>query len=517
MDSTESDDWTILLLLWPWEPPEIPSETLRYAHGSLISLGLKQFRARVSRYAAQMGLQLADAEDLLQDLLLERLLWIRGHVDTLEMGQLGLAFKGANSVEEAHAAIKNLPPHFIFPYSLDLYVLSGRRRSRSRSSRLPTKGLSAAANIAAPMEPWPVDSIEFHEALSAVMSAANRLPPDLAAMFTLLLRDATIEEQADVLRLAREKISPLKKRVSKALEKSVLADANPSVIGFLSKYFSFARLESEPREKRLKGKNGRMVEVWYGTNRVPRDRSQHSFGYLGDPEPEGAIHHGYCRVFVPEGHSWGELHTPLWEKLLTLWRPSGDLKLLSIDRMTEDGFVRRLRRTLDAGAAPHERDLLIYVHGYNVTFEAAAIRAAQLEVDLNAAGATAFFSWPSKGTLGGYLADEEAIRISEKPFLAFVELLYEKVQPRRIHVLVHSMGNRALARLAELFSHLPMPMLGEVVLAAPDVNVIEFKQQARGYKAISSRTTLYASSGAAVSVLLFPFDHHLAAGNLLGQ
>jgi esterase/lipase superfamily enzyme len=170
------------------------------------------------------------------------------------------------------------------------------------------------------------------------------------------------------------------------------------------------------------------------------------------------------------------------------------LKLLSIQQELEDAFVWSLKKAL-GDKVDRERDVLLYVHGYNVTFESAALRAAQLEVDLNAAGATAFFSWPSKGVTQGYLADEEAIRISEKPLLRFMRLLHEKVQTRRIHVLVHSMGNRALARLADSFGHLRNPVLGEVVLAAPDVNVIEFKDQAKAYKAVASRTTMYASSG----------------------
>jgi esterase/lipase superfamily enzyme len=38
------------------------------------------------------------------------------------------------------------------------------------------------------------------------------------------------------------------------------------------------------------------------------------------------------------------------------------------------------------------------VHGYNVSFDDAALRTAQLAYDLTFDCPAAFFSWPSKGT-----------------------------------------------------------------------------------------------------------------------
>jgi esterase/lipase superfamily enzyme len=63
-----------------------------------------------------------------------------------------------------------------------------------------------------------------------------------------------------------------------------------------------------------------------------------------------------------------------------------------------------------------ERQILVYLHGYNVTFEDAALRAAQLGFDLKIEGATAFFAWPSCGDLADYFADADRIAASEKAF-----------------------------------------------------------------------------------------------------
>ena len=53
----------------------------------------------------------------------------------------------------------------------------------------------------------------------------------------------------------------------------------------------------------------------------------------------------------------------------------------------------------NSGEEPHA---LLYLHGYNTSFEEAAIRAAQIGFDLKVPGATAFFSWP-------YFARAEAL------------------------------------------------------------------------------------------------------------
>ena len=41
-----------------------------------------------------------------------------------------------------------------------------------------------------------------------------------------------------------------------------------------------------------------------------------------------------------------------------------------------------------------ERNVFVYIHGYNVDFEEAAVQAAQLLYDLKLPGEFAFFSWP---------------------------------------------------------------------------------------------------------------------------
>lgn len=84
--------------------------------------------------------------------------------------------------------------------------------------------------------------------------------------------------------------------------------------------------------------------------------------------------------------------------------------------LQEHKFFANLRDDLEANANASDRSLLIFVHGYNVTFEKAARRTAQLKHDLRFEGEAAFYSWPSRGKLLGYWADEGAV-VEAEPFL----------------------------------------------------------------------------------------------------
>jgi esterase/lipase superfamily enzyme len=60
------------------------------------------------------------------------------------------------------------------------------------------------------------------------------------------------------------------------------------------------------------------------------------------------------------------------------------------------------------------KSVLLFVHGFNVTFTDAALRTAQLAHDLSFGGVPFFFSWPSAGETRSYFRDEEIAQLSDK-------------------------------------------------------------------------------------------------------
>ena len=232
--------------------------------------------------------------------------------------------------------------------------------------------------------------------------------------------------------------------------------------------------------------------VWYATSRRPVDPASPLHGFTC--EHDDRLHYGSCQVFVPKSHKIGSIGSPWWKRMQTM--TDDRLKLMSVTGLPEDAFWASLARQLDA-CVVEERDAVVFVHGFNVTFEEAAIRAAQIGFDLQVKGAMAFFSWASRGQLGDYAADEAAIELDEEAIVDFLCKFATQTQAKRIHVIAHSMGNRlllrAIDRIAADAGRRTGRRFGQFILAAPDVDARLFARLSAGYRAVTERTTLYVS------------------------
>jgi len=231
--------------------------------------------------------------------------------------------------------------------------------------------------------------------------------------------------------------------------------------------------------------------VWYGTNRKPdADRP----GYTD--QRDNQVHYGKLTVFVPKSHQLGSIKSPHWY-YRALGKDGLEVEWEEFVRFSKDDFVKDIRKELDK-MQKDEKVILVYIHGYNVDFEKAAIRTAQLSEDLSINGIAAFYSWPSKGDLTGYLADEATVEASEDylyEFLYFIADKQDEMGARNVHIIAHSMGNRALLRALNRLETEKngKHRFGKIFLAAPDVDSDVFKSLARVYPKIASGTTLYIS------------------------
>jgi esterase/lipase superfamily enzyme len=110
----------------------------------------------------------------------------------------------------------------------------------------------------------------------------------------------------------------------------------------------------------------------------------------------------------------------------------------------------------------------------------------------------AFFSLPSQGALKSYSADEATIEASE-PFIAeFIEDFVARSGAEKVHIIAHSMGNRgvlrAIDRIANKAQRHKGVLIGQIILAAADVDADTFRGLCSAYGRVSRRTTLYVSS-----------------------
>jgi len=240
------------------------------------------------------------------------------------------------------------------------------------------------------------------------------------------------------------------------------------------------------------------VVVLFGTNRVPLTGEGVRFGAeLGE-----TVRVGRAAVLVP-GAQFGTAVQMRPEALLPIpVGPATDAALLLIRKQELLGVTAFARaaaaRMTVARLNPHAA--LVFVHGFNVTFEQAVQRAAQLARDLNFDGPLCVFSWPSQGAVLRYGTDRVSADETFPRLIEFLGSVQAATGAKQLHLVAHSMGNRlllpALARIHAEPAHEGLKRcIGETVLAAPAVPEREFE----GWlDAIASngggRITLYASN-----------------------
>jgi esterase/lipase superfamily enzyme len=230
------------------------------------------------------------------------------------------------------------------------------------------------------------------------------------------------------------------------------------------------------------------VAVFYGTSREATGSAEPA-SFFGGGRANNSF--GVVRVSIPDDHRMGALEKPRWFTLEFRADPAKHVLLLSVEPLDRAAFAARARAALGA-ADKHEA--LVFVHGYNVTFEDAARRAAQLAYDLNFEGVPALYSWPSEGALLSYAVDANNAEWAVPHFRDFLQLVRQQTGAEAVHVIAHSMGTRLLARaLADPIGE--GGRLRQVVFAAPDIDADTFRQLSDAFKGKCERVTLYASSG----------------------
>jgi len=209
----------------------------------------------------------------------------------------------------------------------------------------------------------------------------------------------------------------------------------------------------------------------------------------------GTLERGFCEVSIPKQHKLGGLEGPSVLRLEFFEDPKRDIMLREVSPVAADEFFSDLGECVSGARS---QSAFVFVHGYNVSFERAARRTAQMAYDLKFDGAPIFFSWPSQGKLQKYTVDEAAAAWAAPDLKEFLVEVAERCGVRHLHLIAHSMGNRVLtAALRDLSgsSEAELPMFDEVVLTAPDIDADVFRRDlAPKIVRTAKRVTLYASS-----------------------
>jgi esterase/lipase superfamily enzyme len=150
------------------------------------------------------------------------------------------------------------------------------------------------------------------------------------------------------------------------------------------------------------------------------------------------------------------------------------------------------------GQASGGRDLLIYVHGFNQTFEAAVLDAARLSGGISFAGDTMVFAWPSRASLLDYNYDRESAMWSRDALDQVLEDLLANQAVGRVNVVAHSVGTmltmEALRALYGKLGDYAADRIGAVVFASPDIDMDVFTASVQRIGPLAPKVTIITAT-----------------------
>lgn len=148
---------------------------------------------------------------------------------------------------------------------------------------------------------------------------------------------------------------------------------------------------------------------------------------------------------------------------------------------TQAGFRSDIGQALQA-LPPNDREVVVFVHGFNSNFAAGLFRVAQMAHDYDVPGIVTHFSWPSAGHPLGYAFDRESAMFSRDALEDFLRDL-SAAGANRILLIGHSVGAHltmeTLRQIRISGNDAVLRDLSGVVLISPDIDIQVFQTQAR--------------------------------------
>lgn len=238
---------------------------------------------------------------------------------------------------------------------------------------------------------------------------------------------------------------------------------------------------------------GRIVPIFIATTRnITAD------GHAGN-ELSQTTNYLINLINVPKDHKTGIIEQPSFGSA----NKKSHFVFVGQRSLDHDTFRSEIAAQL-SGRVGAARDVMVFVHGYNTGYDEARFRLAQIAVDSNFTGVPVLFSWPSQARTFAYGADKENATASRDDLDQVLNEISGIAGVGRIHIVAHSMGTwltmeslreAAIAGRGDYGSH-----LGEVMLAAPDIDLDVFKQQLSRVAPFARISVFAASNDRALSI-----------------
>lgn len=251
-----------------------------------------------------------------------------------------------------------------------------------------------------------------------------------------------------------------------------------------------------------------IVDILYGTDRKRNTKkTDYENYYTGE---RGKLKYGIAEISIPKTHKFGEMERPhFWQEE----KIGKHVVIVKLEKLDDKKFVELLKSKLHFVS---EKDILIFIHGFNVSFANAIRRTAQISYDLSFKGVPMAYSWPSRGEVSEYMRDESSVQYTVPHLVAFLKKVIENRGDANIHIIGHSMGTRALTNALKEISYIYQGkhVFKNIILAAPDIDRDVFQESLLPYiTKTTDKVTLYASSDDSALKL----SNTLHSGERIGQ
>jgi esterase/lipase superfamily enzyme len=217
---------------------------------------------------------------------------------------------------------------------------------------------------------------------------------------------------------------------------------------------------------------GSVETIYVASSRMP---DPGGVDYL--PDPAGGLSFSRVEVSVPPERQLGTVRFASADSP----DPRRDFLTVSGQRFgNAAGFLRAVNDAVRAQPRG-QREVFLFVHGFNTNFAEGLYRQAQMRHDFGTPGVSVHYAWPSAARASAYATDREIVLQARDDLEQVIDLL-TRSNASRIVVAGHSMGamlvmealrQKALRGRAGGFSKIET-----VVLMAPDIDVGVFRRQA---------------------------------------
>lgn len=181
----------------------------------------------------------------------------------------------------------------------------------------------------------------------------------------------------------------------------------------------------------------------------------------------------------------------------------------SFSLLPGDWQINAVSRLPDGLQWPDEgprRDVLVYIHGFNQSFEQAVLDTARLADGVKFRGESIAFTWPSREKLLDYIHDRDSAMWSRDALESMLVELLSHPAVNNIHLVAHSMGTmltvESLRQIHARVGETAALKIGAIVLASPDIDIDVFASSVKRVGSLAGRiTVLTATNDRALGII----------------